>query len=325
MRIPEGKPNEDGKTDHFEIPSKVVKLYPGAVHGVTADIVLHSNPQIGVVKGHEEHVANAKFYLSLDDIDNTITENETGYGGARDFVSANNNHYQAARYKRAPLGKDLMGTICLPFGIAEDNPIMNKYEFYKLKGGSSSSLTFTQVTELVANEPYLYRWKKNPVEPTELAEGGVFVNEEVVDLDIFETTDSFTVQTKDKYDPKSHKTGTREALGAFVNYYLEADKNTTGSSFYIYQSSTNKFHRVTKRLTYRPYRAFFVVTPEAGQQAQAPSRLNLELLDGTTTSIDASLVEGMEAPEYYDLSGRRVLNPVSGGIYIVNGQKVVLT
>ena len=320
MRIPEGDPGTlvNGRK-HFDIPSKVVKLYAGAVHGVNADIVLHSNPQIGVVKGHEHDVENAKFYLSLDDIDP-----DTLVGGARDFISTNNNTYLAARYKRAPLAEGKMGTICLPFAIAEDNAIMQKYDFYKLKGGNASSLTFTQVTELVANEPYLYRWKQNPVEPTELAEGGVFDNEEIGTLDVFETDEEFTVQTKDKYDPNSHKSGTREALGAFVNYYLDADKNTTGSSFYIYQSSTNKFHRVTKRLTYRPYRAFFVVTPEAGQQAQAPSRLNLELLDGTTTSIDASLVEGMEAPEYYDLSGRRVLNPVSGGIYIVNGQKVVL-
>ncbi len=318
MRIPEGETSH-----HFEIPSKVVKLYAGSFHGVSADIVLHSNPQIGVVKGHEDDVKNAKFYLSLDDIDNTITENEKGYGGARDFTSSNNNTYLAARYKRAPLAEGKMGTICLPFAIAEDNAIMQKYDFYKLKGGNASSLTFTQVTELVANEPYLYRWKQNPVEPTESAAGGVFGNEEIGTLDVFETDEEFTVQTKDKYDPKSHKPG-REALGAFVNNYLDADQNTTGSSFYIYQSSTNKFHKVLKRLTYRPYRAFFVVTPEAGQAAQAPSRLNLELLDGTTTSIDASLVEGMEAPEYYDLSGRRVLKPVSGGIYIVNGQKVVL-
>jgi hypothetical protein len=300
-----------------------VKLYAGSFHGVTADIVLHSNPQIGVVAGHAEHVKNAKFYLSLDDIDDTIEEGETGYGGARDFISANKNHYQRARYKRAPLDKDKMGTICLPFAIAEDNAIMQKYDFYRLKGGNASSLTFTQVTDLVANEPYLYRWKQNPVEPTESADGGVFGNEEIGTLDVFETDEEFTVQTKDKYVPNSHKPGP-EALGAFVNYYLDADQNTTGSSFYIYQSSTNKFHKVLKRLTYRPYRAFFVVTPEKDQQAQAPSRLNLELLDGTTTSIDASLVEGMEAPEYYDLSGRRVLNPVSGGIYIVNGQKVVL-
>ena len=49
-----------------------------------------------MVKGHEEHVENAKFYLSLDDIDNTITENETGFGGARAFTSANKNTYVSA-------------------------------------------------------------------------------------------------------------------------------------------------------------------------------------------------------------------------------------
>jgi hypothetical protein len=202
-----------------------------------------------------------------------------------------------------------MGTICLPF-VPENATA--KYDFFKLKSGNANSLTFTQVTELEANEPYIYRLKATFEESSEPSGD-----------DIFETYTPFTVKTKDKYVPNSHKPGP-EALGAFVNYYLDADQNTTGSSFYIYQSSTNKFHKVLKRLTYRPYRAFFVVTPEKGQQAQAPSRLNLELLDGTTTSIDASLVEGMEAPEYYDLSGRRVLNPVSGGIYIVNGQKVVL-
>jgi hypothetical protein len=65
------------------------------------------------------------------------------------------------------------------------------------------------------------------------------------------------------------------------------------------------------------------VTPEEGQAAQAPARLSLRLLDGTTTDIDASLVEGMETPVYYDLSGRRVLNPGSG-VYIVNGKKVFI-
>jgi uncharacterized protein YjdB len=100
---------------HFEIPSQVVKLYAGAVHGVNADIVLHSNPQLGVVEGHEHAVENAKFFLSLDDIDNTITEKETGYGGARDFISANKNTYVSANYKRARLESGKYGTIMLPF------------------------------------------------------------------------------------------------------------------------------------------------------------------------------------------------------------------
>ena len=80
MRIPEGG------VDNYEIPSKVVKLNAGAIHGVKADIVLKSNPKIDEVKGHENDVANVKFYLSLDDIDTSIDEAEIGVGGASNFI-----------------------------------------------------------------------------------------------------------------------------------------------------------------------------------------------------------------------------------------------
>ena len=312
MRIPEGKRNEDGKTDHFEIPSKVVKLYPGAVHGVTADIVLHSNPQIGVVKGHEDHVANAKFYLSLDDIDNTITEKETGFGGARDFVSANNNHYQQARYKRTPLAKDVYGTLCLPFDIKEDNAIMDKYDFYEFRCANETSLIFKQVTELKHNKPYLYKLKDSVEEGYNI--------DRTTGCDVFKSAGAVNIETLAKFDD-SLLEGDITALGAFVNYYVETYKYAN-KAFYYYKTTDKSFWQVTKKLTYRPYRAFFVVNNV--QATQATPRLSLQLLDGTTTDIDATLVEDMFAPELYDLSGRRVLNPVNGGIYIVNGKKVFI-
>ena len=183
-------------------------------------------------------------------------------------------------------------------------------------------MTFIQVDELEANQPYIYRLKETPATPTDLAGDEVFGTDESGN-DIFETNTPFEVATKAKYDPTQHKAGTCDALGSFVNYYVET-VNYPNSYFYLYTSSDNLFHRVTKKLTYRPYRAFFVVTPKNGQDSQAPTRLNLVLLDGTTTSIDPTLVEGMEAPIYYDLSGRRVVNPVSGGVYIVNGKKVFI-
>lgn len=318
MRIPEGVPAAEGEeTPHFDIPSKVVKLYAGAVHGVTADIVLHSNPDIGVVEGHEHDVENAKFYLSLDDIDATITEKETGYGGARDFTSTNINTYQSANYKRTPLKTGVYGTICLPFAIENvegEEDVMDKYDFFKFKSGNATSLTFSQVTELKANEPYLYKLKEGVASNYNLVNG----------YDVFKSTGEVTIVTKDKYDPSQHKAGTYHALGSFVNYYVETAKYPN-SAFYYYSLSQEKFLKVTEKLTYRPYRAFFVVTPEEGEggAAQAPARLSLRLLDGTTTDIDASLVEGMETPVYYDLSGRRVLNPGSG-VYIVNGKKVFI-
>ena len=305
MRIPEGE-----KEHHFEIPSKVVKLYAGSFHGVSADIVLHSNPQIGVVEGHGDAVKNAKFFLSLDDIDGTIAVGETGHGGARDFISTNNNEYQSARYKRAPLAAGKMGTICLPF--APENAL-DKYDFFTLIGGEEKCLVFSQVAKLEPNTPYLYRLKETPGK-METEDG----------LDVFEAS-GFTVTTHAKYDPQDEQPGSYRALGSLVNFYIDTNTDKTRNSIYYYLSaSSGKFHRVTERLNYRPYRAYFVVTPEnPNQVAAAPARLSLRLLDGTTTDIDASIVEGMETPVYYDLSGRRVLNPGSG-VYIVNGKKVFI-
>ena len=301
MRIPEGETEH-----HFEIPSKVVKLYAGSFHGVQADIVLHSNPQIGVVEGHEHAVENAKFHLSLDDIDNTIVSGETGFGGARDFISTNNNTYKSARYKRAPLAPGVYGTIILPFAPTN---ALTKYDFFKFIGGDATSLTFSQVDKLEAKTPYLYKLKDG--------------FEDDATEDIFETSEEFKVETLAMYDPNDEEPGKARALGAYVNHYIETG-NYPNSSYYYYKTSDKSFWKVTKKLTYRPYRVIFVVTPEQqGQAAQAPARLSLRLLDGTTTDIDASLVEGMEAPEYYDLSGRRVLNPGSG-VYIVNGKKVLI-
>ena len=304
MRIPEGGDS------HYSIPSKVVRLYPGAIHDVKADIVLHSNPQIGVVEGHDEHVKNAKFYLSLDDIDNTITANEKGYGGARDFTSTNANTYVAANYKRAPLAEGEYGTICLPFVATNWK---DKYDFFEMTAADATSFHFSPVDSLEAQKAYLYKLKEG-VEPDgeemEMEDG----------LDVFEGG-GFTVETLAKYDPNDEKAGGFRALGAYVNNYIETIKYPN-SAYYYFNINSQKFIKVTKKLNYRPYRAIFVVTPEKeGQAAQAPARLGLRI--GGTTEIDPSQIEGWEEDVYYDLQGRRVENPTQG-IYIVNGKKVIV-
>ena len=309
MRIPEGKHDH-----HFDIPSKVVRLYPGAIHGVNADIVLHSNPEIGVVEGHEHAVENARFFLSLDDKDTSIKEGETGYGGARDFTSANNNTYVAANYKRAPLAKGKYGTIVLPFVATNWK---NKYDFFEMTEANATSFHFSPVDELEDQKAYLYKLKDG-IEPDgkemEMENG----------LDVFKTEEGaapFTVRTHAKYNPNDEKPGGFRALGAYVNHYIETI-NYPNSAYYYFNIDSQKFIKVTRKLNYRPYRAIFVVTPEKeGEAAKAPARLGLRI--GGTTEVDPSPVEGLEEPVYYDLQGRRVENPTQG-IYIVNGKKVVV-
>ncbi len=47
--------------------------------------------------------------------------------------------------------------------------------------------------------------------------------------------------------------------------------------------------------------------------------------NGTTTHIGEATTSAPAAPVIYDLTGRKVAKPVKGGLYIVNGQKVIIT
>ena len=291
IRIPEGR-------KVVELDKTVVRLNPGSLHGVDADITFHSNPQILHVEDHEEHMV-ARYYLSLED------------AGAVDFVSTNANTFLTAKYKRAPLAEGKYGTICLPF---VPKNAMEKYDFFELVGAGEKSLSFSQVTELKVKTAYLYKLKDNP-EAITMEDG----------LDVFETDEEFIVVEHDKYNPNDEKPGGFRALGAYVNNYIETAKYPN-SNYYTFSVSRQEFNRITQKLTYRPYRALFVITPENKEEAaQAPAKLSLRIhkTDGSTTEIDPSQVDGFAEPEYYDLQGRRVLNPTNG-VYIVNGKKIIV-
>lgn len=46
-------------------------------------------------------------------------------------------------------------------------------------------------------------------------------------------------------------------------------------------------------------------------------------IGGPTTGIEDTVTEGVTAEEYYDLQGRRVLNPVKGIYVTKSGKKVI--
>ena len=65
---------------------------------------------------------------------------------------------------------------------------------------------------------------------------------------------------------------------------------------------------------YKPNRAYL--------QLEAGASLVRMMFDGGETSVD-DVLETTQDAVYYDLTGRRVANPVSGCVYIQNGKKVV--
>ena len=66
----------------------------------------------------------------------------------------------------------------------------------------------------------------------------------------------------------------------------------------------------------KPFRLILTI-PAAGAQA-----LIMRVLDNTT-GVEETIMDGQEALVIYDLMGRRVETMTEGGIYIVNGKKIV--
>ena len=299
IRFPEGGGHvvedcgyEENGHRHYETPRTVTMVYAGALHGVNAHIVFHSNPLIMHVEGHEEHMI-AKYHLLLDD-DNEVI----------DFVTANANTFETFHYRRPPLAEGKYGTIMLPF---VPKNAQDKYEFFELLEGDSESIFFSRVADgaLQANVPYLYRLLEG--------KGDVVLGNDPA-IDEFSSDEPKTIEDVGSNVPVAN--GNWESVGC----YNIATKEVGGERDAYYGVNQGNLVRVATRFHSRPYRAYYKLKDTG---AAAPARLVLCMLGGATTEITPEQIEGWEEPVYYDLMGRRVLNPTNG-VYIVNGKKVVL-
>lgn len=90
------------------------------------------------------------------------------------------------------------------------------------------------------------------------------------------------------------------------NAYILAKKGEE-VKFYLLNSESN---------TVNAYKAYIVVS---GGKAQA-----LSFNFGTTTGIHAATADAATAAPVFDLSGRRVVKVVKGGLYIQNGKKFIV-
>lgn len=204
-----------------------------------------------------------------------------------DFNAANENTFASAEYNRS-LEKGKFGTIMLPFAPKND-----KYVFFKLTKVEGNVLTFDEESEPKANTPYLYRLRDDAENGAITAEGSVTIVADIANPDVVSNW---------------------QMVGSFINQIIETENLDT--YYYGYAASDNKLHRVTKKMTVKPYRAYFTTN---GNQ---PAQLAVRTRDGETTLVDAAEVEDLTPETYYDLSGRRVENPIKG-VYIVNGKKVI--
>ena len=178
----------------------------------------------------------------------------------------------------------------LPF--TPDAASLQNYAFYTLKEAGDGFMKFEEVAAPVANTPYLYT----------LRAGG-------------ENTAITGGRTTIAADIANSTAGNWELVGSFSNQSIDC---TTGN-YYAYSATRNEINRITKTLTVRPFRAYF--------KSSAAQNSNLRVFIGGTTSvteISPDDIDGFNGGAIYDLNGRRVNEPSKGGIYIVNGKKVLL-
>ncbi len=98
--------------------------------------------------------------------------------------------------------------------------------------------------------------------------------------------------------------------GTSVKYYV-LSKNTQGENLGFYWAEADG-----AAIAYQAGKAFLAV--DGGAAAM------FKLFDGNATGIDAVENGTIDNGAIYDLSGRKVLAPVKGGIYVKNGKKFIV-
>ena len=196
--------------------------------------------------------------------------------------------YASVVYVRG-MAEGSYGTIVLPF--TPDATSLEHYAFYELAECGDDYLKFEEVVAPVANTPYIYT----------LREG-----KECVAITGGETEISTAVE--------SVAIDGWETVGSLVNREIDA----TAANYYAFSSARGEINRVTETLTVLPYRAYF-------KSIQASNSSMSVYIGGTTSviKISANEIDGFNDGCVYDVYGRRVIVPVKGEVYVVNGKKII--
>lgn len=180
---------------------------------------------------------------------------------------------------------DKWSTIVLPFAVADVETVFGAdTKVAQLTSVSGSTLGFTSVTSMNANEPYMIKVASN------------FTNANINGVTIVEGTPAKTIS------------------GVTFQGVYESGNIPTGAYFV----SNNKLYQASDDTnTIKPFRAYFTTSGGARE-------LTFSIDGETTSlrEIRNKEVELRNA-EIYNINGQRVAHPTKG-LYIVNGSKVII-
>lgn len=268
----------------------------------------------------------------------------------RNKVQKDNNDLDDAMWKQSH--ESIWGTLCLPYPIKNNNTYndVSKVIFYELRKKSGSVMQFKKLpenAEVPANTPVLY-------ERTVGIGSAVTIEENAEN--IYNKNTWISVPKNQSYEAEvtSYANATEPSIRdwefrgnlktnvfcgkGYINppaaAIANSDITNNGEVYYFKQ---NKFTRLTPSMekngvhydagmmTIYPYRAYFYQKGSSGSSAKV-SAYSILVVDefGNTTDITNTIFgDGEGDGKIYDLNGIRVMQPVKGRLYIVNGQKKV--
>lgn len=226
-----------------------------------------------------------------------------------------NKNYPSNDAAKAQAANSKWGTLCLPYPIKNNT---NNVKFYKLAGLKNNYMHFTPMDETVipANTPVLYKRLEGVGSEVKIEEASVDVpintsysTNSGSSLDSWQFIGTLTTKVfcgKD-YDNKKVPAGAKKMDGSEEIYYFKQDQFT---------------HLANKgKVTMLPYRAYFTTT---AANAKFTTFSIIAIDEEGATDITNLIDNDAEGDgKIYDLNGRRVMQPVSGRLYIVNGKKKV--
>ncbi len=224
-----------------------------------------------------------------------------------------NKNYSDKDAAKAQAANSKWGTLCLPYPIKNNT---NNVRFYQLAGLKNNYMHFTpmEVDVIPANTPVLYK---------RLEGVGSEVKIEEASVDVPVNT-SYSTNPGESYDSWQFvgTLTTKMFCGKDYKNVPEGAEKLDGSKEYYYFKQ-DKFTHLSKTgsLIMLPYRAYFTTT---SANAKFTTFSIIAMDEEGATDITNLIDNDAEGDgKIYDLNGRRVMQPVSGRLYIVNGQKKV--
>ena len=256
----------------------------------TADMKTALSGNDSEFKGHDLTLNGISIYETT-----AVTETNTG-----SITKKNNTFVELTR----SFTKDMWNTVCLPFALTADQAeelFGSGYTIAKFTGVSETTMEFTskdkEAFDFVAGQPYL-------VKPTE----NLSNSSPVVLSDVNITAKNGATVPHDGYS----------FTGTFTTKsFAEGDWATTR-----FVATGNKLKTPNSENAMKALRCYFTV-PAAKSLARGYA-IDGFMDDDVPTDISATLNDNVQTTKViYNLAGQRVANPTKG-LYIVNGQKVVV-